>query len=677
VPIVIKFVRTVAAVVLVVAGVDVLTAAAAHAASGPAGTYVALSTPSRIVNAKKLAAGHVLTVKVAGTGHVPRSGAGAVLVTLTASGATAGGGVVAYGARRPATTNLQFARGATSADTALVPLTRGRIHLRNTAHRGSVAISVDVAGYYRAGTASGGNPGIAHVLPTARNVTTVRVGAHRSAPVGLGGHAGLPAEPGAATVTLTVLGATRSGTVVTHRPDEPQQNLPVVRFAAGRPVSSLAVVRLSGGRTTLVNTSTRAIRVRVDVAAWYVIGFAQTAGAFQTLVPTRVFSATVRAGRSVTVTVGGRGGVPRAGVVAVLAVVHAVSPAKAGAVQAWRSGSARPRRATVASFVARRSVSDEVLIPVSSGGRIALRNASKGKVTLALDVHGYVPGTTLTPPAASRGRYLSDLTGNSVTDGARMSADGCADAKTGSTFVLLDVGAQSITPPLSAATPGVAIAKTSPTVRYTYTDLESLLTIYLQNFASCSGGRSAEIAVGTNNEGDWDPTSPTYYSPVARGSDWASFIALLDGVAPKLHVVGANDIEPGFEFGSAQTQAIAWKKAYMANPNVEFVFNGSADGCPVTWTTHGRCAKGWTASGLYGLASGPRTRALPQVYFGAMATQWAMIDATGGGRISFVGSLQQPTVAGGLSAAQSWTALNRALSAIGRTLPRRVVSLLG
>ena len=673
----IKFARAVAAVVLVLGGVDALTAAAAEAASGPAGTYVALSTPSRIVNAKKLAAGHVLTVKVAGAGHVPASGAGAVLVTLTASSATAGGGLVAYGAHRPATTNLQFARSSASADTALVPLSRGRIHLRNTARRGSVAISVDVAGYYRAGTPSRSNPGIAHVLPTARNVTTVRVGAHASARVSLGGHAGLPAEPGAAAVTLTVSGATRSGAVLTHRPDEPQQNLPVLRFAAGRPVSSLAVVRLSGGRTTLVNTASRTIHVRVDVAAWYVIGFAQTAGAFQTLVPTRVFSATVRAGRSATVTVRGRGGVPRGGVSAVLAVVHALSPAKSGAVQAWRSGSGRPRRATVTSFSAGRSVSDEALIPVSSGGRIVLRNASKGKVTLALDVHGYVPGTTLTPPAVSRGRYLSDLTGNSMTDSNTMSHDGCVDGKTGSSFVLIDVGAQSVTGRL-AGNPGVSVTKTATTVRYSYDELRSLILTYLQQFSSCSSGGAAEIAVGTNNEGDWDPTSSTYYAPTARGTDWATFIAGLNGVAPpKLHVVGANDIEPGFEFGSTQAQAIAWKKAYVANPNVQFVFNGAADGCPVTWTTHGTCAKGWTASGLYGLASGTRTRALPQVYFGAMATQWAMIDATGGGHISFVGSLQQPTVTGVLSAAQSWTALSRALSAIGRTLPRRVVGLIG
>ena len=54
-----------------------------------------------------------------------------------------------------------------------------------------------------------------------------------------------------------------------------------------------------------------------------------------------------------------------------------------------------------------------------------------------------------------------------------------------------------------------------------------------------------------------------------------------------------------------------------------------------------------------------------------------LIDATGGGHLDFVGVLQQPTVSGVLSAGQSWVALYRALSSIGRTLPRTAVSLIG
>jgi hypothetical protein len=330
----------------------------------------------------------------------------------------------------------------------------------------------------------------------------------------------------------------------------------------------------------------------------------------------------------------------------------------------------------VLQFAAGQSASNEVLVPVSAGGRIALRNVSRGRTGVLVDVHGYVPSTSLTPPTAYRGRYLSDLTGTLARDMNTMAAHGCSDGATGSRFVLLDLGAQSVTGRL-AGNPGVSLAKTASTVRYNYTELESLLSAYLARFSACAGGRSAEIAIGTNNDGVWHSSEPNYYAPTARGKDWADFIAVVSGGAPAgLTIAGANDMEPGFDGSMSQT--IAWKNAYVARTDLGFVFNGSADGCPVTWTKGGHCAKGWTAAGLYSLASGTRTRALPQIYFGAMATQWAMIDATGGHGIRFVGALQQPTVTGSLSAGQAWTALTRAVSSVTRTpVPRVAVSLIG
>jgi hypothetical protein len=357
--------------------------------------------------------------------------------------------------------------------------------------------------------------------------------------------------------------------------------------------------------------------------------------------------------------------------------VHALGPSRSGGFQAWRAGMSRPRTTTVLQFAAGRSASNVVVVPVSSGGRIALHNTAKGRTGLAVDVDGYVPATTLTPPTASNGRYLSDLTGELTTDTATMGDHGCADAQAGSRFVLLDLGAQTVTPPLGPGNAGVALAKTNPTVRYAYADLQELIGAYLVSFAQCSGGRTAEVAVGTSNSGAWDPAGANYYAPADRGKDWAGFVQALADAAPKgITVAGAGDFEPGFAGTEAQVET--WKQNYLVTTTTEFIFNGSADGCPVTWTRNGTCSRGWTAGQLYRLASGSRTRALPQIYFGAMATQWAMIDATGGGGIRFVGALQQPTVSDSLSAAQSWVALSRAVSAVSTTaVPREVVTLLG
>lgn len=665
-PFVIKFAREPLAVglalVLAVAGLEVVAAVPAAAAGAPAGTYVAFAAPSRVASARTVRAGRVLTVNVAGTGRVPRSGVGAVAVTLTATGATAGGALVAYGTHRPSTTNLQFVTGSAVTDTAIVPVSGGRIHVRNAARRGSVKVSVDVSGYYRAGAASGGNPGVFHVLPTARRLSSVRIGAHASANVAVGGHAGVPAEPGAAALTLTVTGATRSGTVVAHRPDEPVQNLPVVRFAARRPVSSFAVVRVSSGRTTLVNTSSRAVRVAVDVAGWYVIGFAQSAGAFQTLVPTRVWSARVSGGRTAAVPVAGRGGVPLTGVTAVLAVVHAGSPARSGGVQAWRYGSHRPRTATALQFAAGRSVSNEVLIPVSSGGRIDLRNTSRGRVSLALDVHGYVPTTTVTPPASgSAARYVRTV------DPSALQSAGRADAAAGASFVLLDIGAQA------NDKSGVVLSATTTEVKYG--DLVDALSEYLAGFAT--NGHTGTVAVGTNNTADdW-----TNYPATERGADWAIQVVrplVTVGAPEHVTVIGANDIEGAFF--STVGQAEQWKTAFLANmpgTGTALVYNGSADFCPKTWTRNAACNFGWTEKRVYGLAGGSRTMVLPQVYFGYMATQWAMINATGGGRLRFLGALSDHALAPGhLAPAQSWVALQRAMSSVTRAgVGRRVADL--
>jgi hypothetical protein len=647
-------IKALVAAVLVLGGVGVVASTSAEAASVSAGTYVPLARPVRVVAGHTVKAGRALSARVGGSG--------AVAVTLTASGSTASGALVAYGASRSSTTNLQYAKGASASDTAVVPVSSGRIHGYNAARHGSVQVSVDVFGRYRAGSSS--TPGAFHTLPTARRMGMPSLGAGRSMKIQLGGHLGVPAEPGAVVVTLTVSGAPRGGAILAHRPDEPQQNLPVVRFTAGRPVSSFVVLRTAGGQATLVNTSSRSVRIAIDVAGWYVIGFAQTARTFQTLVPTHVWSRQVGGGRSVNVSVAGQGGVPLRGVSAVLAVIHAVNPARAGAVQAWAAGTGRPKAAVALRFAARRSASNEVLIPVSSTGRLALKNLTHAAVTLALDVHGYVPTTGLTPPTSgSSARYVRNLDGGG-SDAPTMQAEGVADAAAGSTLVLLDIGAQ--------ANDGTGVVLSSTATKLTYAQLVTALNGYLTGFAN--GGHKGTVAIGTNNGADdW-----THYTAAQRGADWATKVVRAVSPPAGVTVIGANDIEGAFV--STEPQAAAWKSAFLAHvpgTGTALVYNGSADFCPKTWTRRAACNFGWTEARVYALAGGPRTVVLPQVYLGYMATQWAMINATGGGKLRFLGALTEHALdAGTLTPAQGWTALQRAMSSVTRTgVGRRVADI--
>ena len=142
--------------------------------------------------------------------------------------------------------------------------------------------------------------------------------------------------------------------------------------------------------------------------------------------------------------------------------------------------------------------------------------------TLA-DVSGYIPSVDDPLPSTSTSHYVRNITGVS-SDVATMQAEGCVDAQAGSTFVLLDMGAQSNanTVPssngtvLSATNPGVRLTDTGSPVRLTYPQLRTVLDAYTLGYVSCSQA-DVTVALGTNNSGDF-----VAYPAAAMGADWAS-----------------------------------------------------------------------------------------------------------------------------------------------------------
>jgi hypothetical protein len=250
-----------------------------------------------------------------------------------------------------------------------------------------------------------------------------------------------------------------------------------------------------------------------------------------------------------------------------------------------------------------------------------------------------------------------------------MSTAGCDDAQAGATLVLLHVGAQSITAPLSAENPGVALSSTSPVVRLTYPQLRAAIDAYTSGYTGC-GSADVTVAIGTNNDGDFST-----YTATKKGADWATEV--MNKVTARAHVtlVGANDIEAGFAGSLADAQD--WETAYLDNTSANLIFAGSADGCPTTYGATGQtCAFGWTQAQYYALAGGidPRIQALPQIYLSDQAAQWANIDATGGKNIHFAGALTEnaacPSAStsgcsfASMTAQQGWAALYHALSTI-------------
>jgi hypothetical protein len=265
-------------------------------------------------------------------------------------------------------------------------------------------------------------------------------------------------------------------------------------------------------------------------------------------------------------------------------------------------------------------------------------------------------------PPRSTSHYVRTITGPLVDSSS--AGEGCADATSGSTFVLLDIGAQ--------LNDGTGVALTVVNTRVAWAALRTAINGYTASFASCHTGPTATIAVGTNNEGSF-----TAFSATNRGTGWADHVINRLAPQPGLTLVGANDIEANF--ASSEAQAEAWETAYLKKATGVLIFNGAASGCPTTpGVTKHSCSpvrddnhivKTWTQAQYYRLAhalSPTRIRALPQIYRSGQATQWANIDATGTKNIPFVGALTEhaasPTT---FTPAQGWTALCTGLERIG------------
>lgn len=648
------------------------------AAAGQAGTFVPLAVPGRVLSGRLLHGGSTASVPVAGHGGVPSDGVGSVVVAVTAAHATTAGSILAYSRTRSRASTVQFAPGAASTATTIVPLDgSGAIHLADGASGGTVRASVDVLGWYRAGTPSATNAGIFHPVHPARVVApTVLESQQRMTPL-LGGTANVPAGAGAVAVTITATKPAAAGEILADGGSVRHPTSAVVHFAAKQAVSGFAVLPLAGNRISLVNSSSRSVHVAVDVVGYYTAGVPDSAAAYGTLAPTPVAGKPLRRGATAEFQVGGRAGVPKRGTGAVLATVHAVNPAAAGSLAAWRPGRGAPAAESLVSFAAHRTAATTAFLPVS-GGKIALRNNSGGAVTVQLDVRGYVPSAAVPSPAGTAtARYLDGLDDSTsapdylTSDTAQLRADGCADAQNALSFVLLDIGAQSVTgPQLSPQQPGVALALSSPTRRLTYAELRQILGGYLAGYADhhCNAtGSSVELALGTNNDGSF--TGQNGYAAKPRGADWANrLVDPLETAAKNaggaVRVVGADDIEAAF--ASTEAQAQLWENAYLANTAAPLIENGDANSCPTTFGVTGKtCAFGWTQQQYYDLSHGPRTEALPQIFFPAEAVKWANIDLTGGGDLTFAGALtEHARVPSQLPASQGRAALYRALSAV-------------
>lgn len=688
--------------VLSAAGVIVALATVSPAVAAPvpvSGTYHA-TPPTRILDTRSgvgvsaagaIAAGHEVLLQVTGWASVP-TGATAAVLNVTVTAPTGSGFVTVSpdGAARPTTSNLNFVRNETVPNLVVVGVpSDGRVRFFNGSD-GSVQLVADVSGYFTGASTPNGQGAFGALAPRRLLDTRGTTSAPKAAIAARGMVAftvtgqGVPLGVSAVVLNVTVTQPTSPGYVTAYPHGGPIPTASNLNFVTKQTVPNLVVVPVGGdGKVSLFNGSTGTVHLLADISGYFLGGDPVTAGALGALAPVRLLDTRDGLGgsgtalapyESRTMSVRGRGGVPLTGVGAVVLNVTVTLPTGPGYLTVY-GGTVRPGVSNL-NFDKGQTVPNLVVAQVSTGGMVTFYNGSTGSVQVMADVSGYIPNNDAPLPATSTSRYVRNITGAS-SDAATMQSEGCADAHAGSTFVLLVIGAQSNSSAassngtvLSPTNPGVRLTTQTSAVRLTYAQLRAAVDAYTQGYASCQIV-DVTVAVGTNNSGDF-----AAYEAGKMGADWANEVVDQLKVWPRVTVSGANDIEASF--GGTQAQAARWETFYLNATTSNLVYTGSADNCPSTFGSTAECGAvagqagpTWTranyASLTHGLRPG-RIVALPQIYYGFQAVQWANINVTAGNAISFAGALTENASACGADCAmtpsQGWAALNHALSTI-------------
>jgi hypothetical protein len=639
------------------------------------------------------------------------SDASAIAVNVTVTQPSRNGFITVFPATSnvpPTASNLNFNPGQTVPNLVVVGLSsEGKIRLYNGSV-GTVHLIVDEFGYFTGSSAPVGQGSFGSITP--RRVLDTRDGTGApKAIVGpmssvafsvLGG--GVPAGVSAVVMNVTVNQPNAAGYVSAYADGAARPTVSNLNYLPGQTVPNLVVAKVGAdGKVVLFNGSHGSAQLIADVAGYFLPGDPIGLGTFGTVPPLRMLDTRTGMGGSATPlgphetrtfqisgVLGdpGLGGIPISNVAGVVMNVTAVSPTANGFLTVY--GPNPLPGVSNLNYNAGLNVPNLVFVQPSAAGTVKIYNGSPGSVQVLADVSGYFLGTDAPLPAVSVSHYVRNLNGapgtGQGTDFNTMFSEGCLDALAGSTLVLLDIGAQSNTNTpatatgdvLSVSNPGVRLTALTPPVRLTYPHLVSAINAYTQGFVSpsCNAPANATIAVGTNNNGNF-----TAYTGTAMGDDWASMV--MDALTPHagLSLVGANDIEASF--GSQEGDVAAWEVAYLATTTKNLIYNGSLDNCPTTYGSTDECGAvagqsgpNWTRSNYVSLTHGfgpGRISVLPQIYFDSQAAQWANIDVTGVGALTFAGALTENGSKCGPNCAMTptagWASLFHGLSAVVRT----------
>jgi RHS repeat-associated protein len=399
---------------------------------GNQGQYTAL-TPARILDTRAasrtgvcpggtcatLGPGQAMTLKVAGQGGVPASGAAAAALSVVVTQPSSSGWLTVWPSNInwPGTSNLNWSANQTVSNLAVVKLAPdGTVNLFNFS--GTAEVVIDVSGWYAAsdgGPGSGFNPlNATRILDTripqgsCPGTGCATIGTDSVLRLQVAGQGGVPASGVAAVaVNLTVTKVTAASYLTVWPSDQPRPAASSMTMAAGQNTAELVMAKVAPDGTVSIYNPNGSADVIADVSGWFAAG---SGSSFQALNPARILDTragvntgscvgpcqSIPSGGALSVHVAGQGGVPDAGATAVAVNVTVLNGPNYGFLTLWPIDAARPNAAQL-NYAPGQTVANSAIVKMAADGTISVY-ALAGPVDILIDVHGYytqpVPTTT-------------------------------------------------------------------------------------------------------------------------------------------------------------------------------------------------------------------------------------------------------------------------------------------
>lgn len=337
-----------------------------------------------------------IPLDVTGTGGVPDSGVGSVLLNVTVDQPSAPGGhltVFPCGGPAPLASNLNFTGSETVPNLVSVRVgAEGKVCLYSNRRTHVIA---DVVGWYDTDGAG------ARLVPHApTRILDTRSGDGLSGQFGSGqtrtlqvtGQGGVPTSGvSAVAVNMTVTEPTAVSYLTVFPGDGSQPVASNLNWAPGDTRANLVVVPVAPDGTIKLYNNSGKVHVVGDVVGW----FADEGARFTSLTPARIadtrtglgFSGKFAAGQIRSLLVGGQGGVPAAGAQAVVVNVTATETNAHGFLTVFPSGAARPLASNL-NWAPGQTRPNLVIVPVGTDGRIDIYN-NAGLAHVVVDVVGW------------------------------------------------------------------------------------------------------------------------------------------------------------------------------------------------------------------------------------------------------------------------------------------------